>query len=236
MNNAEEFLNLYSRMEELLEERLGVDNSNKVNVVIRFTQTRQGKRYKTDLNLCREVRNLLSHHADKGGKPVVEPAAELLDVLRKVIAELAQPPVALDYATQPKNVIMTSPTRYVLPLMRQMKERGLSHIPVWEGGKMTGVFSQSSVFHYMLDHPDSVITETTEVKEFAEYTPFSAHSERYLFEKADLTYWEAKDLFNQVLKNKRLAMIYITDTGKAKGKILGILSPWDVLGLEETAE
>lgn len=236
MNNADEFINLYNRMEELLEERLGVDNSNKVNVVIRFTQTRQGKRYKTDLNLCREVRNLLSHHADKGGKPVVEPADELLTVLRSVIAELAQPPLALDYATQPKDVLMTSPTRYVLPLMRQMEEKGLSHIPVWEDGKMAGVFSHSTVFRYLTDHPDAKLTETTEVKEFTEYIPFAKHSERYLFEKADLTYWEAKDLFNQVYKNKRLAVIYITDTGKAKGRLLGLLSPWDVLGLEETVE
>ena len=233
MSSAVEFLDLYRQVEELLEAKYGYESSSNSNVIMQFIQSRQGARYKEQLNLCREVRNVLSHHANVGGEPVVEPAAGLLASLRDLIGELSAPPLAMDFATPAEKIVMTTPKRKVLPLMVTMQEKGFSHIPIWYFGEMVGVFSTSTVFAFTVANPGKTLDEDTLVQEFAEFYPLAAHTERYLFATPDMSYWEAKEAFTKVTKHKRLAAIFLTDTGKATGKLLGMLTPWDVLGLDE---
>ena len=42
---------------------------------------------------------------------------------------------------------------------------------------------------------------------------------------------EDKDIFEKTYSGgKRLAMVFVTSNGKENGKLLGTISPWDVLG------
>ena len=233
MSTADRFLDLYCRLEELLEHKYGYESSSTNNVIIQFIQSRQGSRYRDQLNICREIRNVLSHHSNIGGEPVVEPAGGLVAVLEEVIAELETPPTVMDYATKAENIVMTTPSRPVLELMRVMDKEGFSHIPIWYYGEMIGVFSRSTVFSYSLAHPDESLDAETKVEHFAEYYPIKCHMERFLFTTPEMTLWEAREAFRQVYKHKRLAVIFVTDSGTEKGTLLGMLTPWDVMGVDE---
>ena len=231
--SAERFLDLYREIEELLEKRYARESSPGGNVILRFLQEKQGSRYREELNLCREIRNVLSHHSTIQGRPVVVPAPELLQVMERLIAELQEPPLALDYATPAEKIILTTPQQRVLRLMATMREKGYSHIPVRVKGKIQGVFSISSVFSYMLKYPAKPLSAETRVEEFSEFLPLDSHGERFLFAGPRLNYWEAREAFSQVRKNRRLAVIFLTSDGTKKGRLLGMLTPWDVLGREE---
>ncbi len=231
-SRAEQFLDLYCRMEELLEHKYGYESSSTNNVVIQFCQSRQGMRYRDQLNLCREIRNVLSHHADINGEAVVEPAEGLVSILQAVVSELETPPMVLDFATAAEDIVMTTPSRNALELMGIMEKRGFSHIPIWYYGRMAGVFSRSTVFSYQLAHPGFVLDKSTKVEQFADFYPLDKHMERYLFTTPDMSVWEAREAFRQVYKHKRLAVIFVTDSGNAEGTLLGMLTPWDVLGID----
>ncbi len=237
-SKAGRFLDLYRQIEELLERRYAKENRLTSNVFIRFTSEKQGARYREELNLCREIRNVLSHHAAIQGQPVVEPAEGLIRVMERLSEELQKPPLAMDYATPAEQIIQASPRHRVRKLMTTMSEKGFSHIPVREEGAIRGVFSVSSVFDYVRRYPDRGLTEDTRVADFAEFLPVENHGERFLFAGPELTYWEAREVFGQVYKHRRLAVIFLTEDGSKTGRLLGMLTPWDVLGLDEeiTAE
>ena len=56
-------------------------------------------------------------------------------------------------------------------------------------------------------------------------------TETFLFIKKDEYLEDVKELFLKSFKNKqRLAMLFITQNGRENEKLLGILTPWDVLG------
>lgn len=231
--SAEIFLDLYREIEELLERRYAKESRPSSNVIMQFIQEKQGARYREELNLCREIRNVLSHHSTIQGQPVVEPAEGLIRIMEKLVEELREPPMALEYGTPASEILLATPQQRVLKLMAVMKEKGYSHVPVREKDQIQGIFSISSIFLYTLRYPDRPLTEDTRVEEFEEFLPADRHGEEFLFADPTMTYWEAREAFYTVRKHRRLAVIFITSDGTKKGRLLGMLTPWDVLGLDE---
>lgn len=60
------------------------------------------------------------------------------------------------------------------------------------------------------------------------------HMENYEFVSKDATYITVRKKFEHVKgKNKRVSVIFITETGSPEERLLGMLTPWDVLGEPE---
>ena len=237
MNRADEFLDLYKQMEALLDEKYGESAGRRGNAVTRFINEPAGREYREELDLCREVRNLLTHNPDINGHPVVDPAPALLETLRRAIARLEEPASVLEYATPASQIFVSSPGERTLAVMEAMGRRGFSHIPIIYQSQIQGVFSVSTLFSYQLNYPHETLKlRSSTIRDFKEFTPIYNHTcERFMFMKPTQTYWDAQEAFekgNSPYK-KRLAAIFITRTGDWRGRLLGMLTPWDIIGQDE---
>ena len=229
---SEEFLQLYRVLEGLLDVKYARSKRTVNSVIMEYMRDECSLPYRDSLNLCREVRNILSHNAQVDGSPVVEPSQALLDQLREIVESVSHPLGVLTFAT-PASSIMTARYDYMaLRLMRDMLTNGFSHVPVLDGERFLGIFSVSTIFSYLAAHPGAIIDETTRVKMFRAFLPAEKHvTERFLFLGPDNTYVDVKHIFEQgARKRKRIAALFITDTGDPRGKLLGLVTPWDVLG------
>ncbi len=229
-----EFLNLYKTLEETLEERYERQGRRYISVVMEFMNSPEGAEWREQMDICREIRNLMTHTADVSGEPVVTPAQGVVDALREIVEYVQRPPMALNYATPAEKILKTSPAEPVLPLMRAMSKRGFSHVPVMSGDRVAGVFSISTVFSgVMRDRPS--IDEDTRVCDFSDILPADRHlAEQFLFLSGETTLPEARaafDLGSQ--RRKRVAALFLTSGGGENGRLLGMLTPWDVLRRED---
>lgn len=235
--SAQEFLDLYKQMEVLLDEKYGEAAGRRGNAVTRFINEPAGREYRDDLDLCREIRNLLTHNPDMEGHPVVEPAPALLQTLRQAIERLESPKKVMQYATPISNLMIADKEAYTLDVMKNMEKNGFSHIPIMKHNKIQGVFSISTLFSYQLTYSNRKIDfNDSKIKDFAQFTDFQGHAcERFMFMKPDSTYWDAQLAFERGNnpKRKRLAAIFVTPTGDERGELLGMLTPWDIIGQEE---
>lgn len=67
--------------------------------------------------------------------------------------------------------------------------------------------------------------------ELGRHIQVDAHMENYDFVPKDATYLSVRRKFEKVRgKNKRISVIFITENGKPGERVLGMLTPWDVLG------
>lgn len=226
-----DFLNLYKMLEEALEARYGRQHRRYSSVVMEFVNSPEGEAWREKVDMCREIRNLLTHTADVAGEPVVMPAQGVMDVLREVIEYVQRPPMALDYATPTERILKTRSEERVLPLMRAMSKKGFSHVPViGEQGHMTGVFSVSTVFSGIM-LGGAPVHEETRVRDFAQLLPVEQHmTEQFAFVNERMTLPEARAAFDLgPERRKRMAALFITRGGSPRGALLGMLTPWDVL-------
>lgn len=231
MENAEEFLNQYRILEEELSIKYNYDEKTFGSPVVRFINDKESKDFRDKLDICREIRNLLSHHSEFNGERIVEPSTAMIEFLKKVVDYVRRPPLALECATLYGDILKTGLSQKVQTVMRKMERQGFSHVPVIAEGEFVGVFSVSTIFTYIIENNMESLNDDMTIGDFAELLPIEKHStEKFLFVDKSATLFDVKQYFEgKRQRGKRLAAIFITDNGSSQGRILGMLTPWDVI-------
>lgn len=225
------FLDLYKQIEDELEDKYSNARRHYSSVVYEFIKDYESAPVRDKLDICRHIRNLMAHSANMEGLPVVEPSQPVVDALREVLDFVRKPPLALDFATRGDRVLKVGPSQKVLRVMELMEKNGYSHVPVMKDGCFYGVFSSGSVLRYLLKNRGKGLSPETTVRDMRGYLAVEEHIENYEFVPADATYIYVRQRFEQVrAKNKRVSVIFVTQNGRTDQPLLGMLTPWDVLG------
>ncbi|MBR2176653.1 MAG: CBS domain-containing protein [Clostridia bacterium] len=230
-DRADEFLNKYRILEEELNKKYGYDEKTFGSPVVRFINDKESKPYRDKLNICREIRNFLSHHSEFDGERMIQPSAAIVRFLDEVAEYVRRPPLALDCATLYADILKTTLPQKAQTVMKKMERQGFSHVPVIDDGECVGVFSVSTVFTYALLNGMAGISDDMIIADFSELLPADKHStERFRFVGRESTINDVRGEFERKNRNmKRLAAVFITDNGSSKGRILGMLTPHDVI-------
>ena len=230
-SRIDEFLDLYKQLEDVLEDKYRNARRHYSSVVFEFIKDGESAPVRDNLETCREIRNLLTHSANLEGEPIVEPSAPVVRAMREVLDFARRPPLALDYATKGEQVMRAHLHQKVLRLMEVMEKNGYSHIPVMRDGGFCGVFSVGTVFQYVLRSGGKGIPADMTVADLGSYIQVAEHRENYEFVPKDTSYIAVRQKFEKVKgKNKRVSVIFITEHGQPGERLLGMLTPCDVLG------
>ncbi|MBR3928742.1 MAG: CBS domain-containing protein [Clostridia bacterium] len=231
MNRSDEFIQLYKTLEDLLEAKYREEGREVSSCVYQFLCDKESMPFRIKLDLCRQVRNLLSHSADVDGVSPVTPAEPLIKCLKDVIAYLKKPILASERGATVQKLLKATVTDRVLWLTKKMEDRGYSHVPVLEKGKVIGVFSVSTFFSLGKDGKLNTINENTLIGEILPYISFANHSaERFLFASKDDTVIRIRSMFSSRKPGeKRVAGVFITHDGTENTRLVSYITPWDVM-------
>ena len=237
-DNASLFLDLYRQLEDALEMRTSAKEKAHTSLVMDFINSDEGAPWRDRLNLCREVRNLLSHNADLDGEAPLQPAQALIDTLRAVVIAIRSAPLALTRATGLEDLLTAHMNDAVVPLMRRMSEKGFSHVPVMTGLRLAGVFSVGTIFAAGLQGRAFTLTMDTTLRDMHRLLPPENHlTERFRFVRADALLPDVTPMFASERRThpRRVAAVFLTDDGTERGALKGMLTPWDIIKPENGA-
>lgn len=230
---AVKFLDLYKQLEDELEQKYRNSKRKFSSVIYEFLRDVDSEPVHGDLDVCREIRNLLTHNANLGGQPVVEPSEHVIKSLQDIIAYVKRPPLAIEFATKTENIIKANLSQKVIRLMEVMVKNGFSHVPVMAEGEWHGVFSVGTIFQYTVKTGRHIGKET-KLSELKGFLSIQEQLDNYCFIDAEGTYLQVRKMFERVPgKNKRVSVVFVTDNGHWNGRLLGMLTPWDVMGTPE---
>ena len=231
VSRVDEFLDLYKQLEQALRLRSETSSGKYPATVAALTYSRGMEDYAEDLNAVRETRNLLQHNPKIDGAYLVEPSAETIEFLRKILKMVEEPKLAIDYAVSEKQIYKTDLNASLRKVMRVMKDRGFSHIPVMNGSKVIGVLSVNILFDYFAETGGEIDPEV-KVSALADLIAVDKHTnEYYKFMKSDATFDEVDEAFMKRYQGKkRLVAVFLTSNGSADGNLLAMLTPWSVVG------
>ncbi|HIR63901.1 MAG TPA: hypothetical protein IAB92_01610 [Candidatus Faecousia faecigallinarum] len=230
MTRTEEFLDLYKQLEQAATSAYGWEPDGRA--IYRLERMAQFESRRTELSYCREVRNLLQHNCLIDGEYAVEPSEPMLALLRSLLLQITQPVLCMDVCTPIERVYARSLSDRVAPTMLTMFRRGLSHVPVLSQGKVAGVFSESTVFAYLVSHRTDTVPEDLRIGQLQEFLNApTRRSEVYRYLSAQTTLVQAEAEFEAAFhQGKRISMFFLTKNGGKDERLLGILTPYDILG------
>lgn len=234
---SELFLQKYRMLEGLLEKRYEGRRLSSSSVVIEYIRDGDSAPVRVDLDLLREIRNILSHNAGSDGQSVVEPSQEMLDRLDGVIEYVRRPRLAADFGTPAGRILCAHMNERIYQVMRAMQNNGYSHVPIMEGGGIIGVFSIKSLFDYLAEHGLGSLNEDSRISALRDKVALEHRTgERYMFVAADATITAVRSAFDaRGSRNGRLSAVFVTQTGKPQDGLVCMLTPWDVLSAEQPA-
>ena len=233
MSNAEEYIQKFKELEAVVKETFGLNDWDSIT---NFLSKRDEYRpFREEIKYCQEVRNLLQHKQKIGGEYPVEPTREMINFLERTINSLKNRKKCGEIMVPISRLFFRRENDSIRGTLFKMREIPSGHVPVLDDeGKVSGVFTAVSFLNIIADRKGNPLSPDADFEEAEKYISFDGHdSEVYRFVKSSLYVDELRDIFEQTYSGgKRLAMVFVTSNGMADGKLLGTISPWDVLGKE----
>ncbi len=231
ISKATQFIDLYRELEETAKTTLNIPDG--ASAVFNMANHPDFRYLKQELDYCREVRNLLTHRPKVAGSFGVEPSDEMIAMLEKVLKLLNNPPKAIEFAIPRDKLLTAKLTDLVLPVMRNMKAKNFSHVPIIKNDMVMGVFSESTIFDYLADHEIIEISKEATFNDYLPYIGLSEHrNETFAFVSRNALIGEIEELFQTTPQMKRLELMFVTETGKSTEKVMAMISPWDLMGID----
>ena len=229
-SRSEQFLKLYRVLEGLLEKRYSGKRPGG-SVVMEYLRDADSVPCRADLDMCREIRNLLSHNAGDDGEPVVEPSQCVLDTLRDIVEYVQRPRLAMDCGTPGDRIVFAHPNDCALDVMRRMMRMGYSHVPVRDRTGLVGVFSPESLMQYLGGAGFDAVGDGLRIGDLKNALKIAGDkADRYVFFDQNATLTAVREAFERRQeRNHRLAVAFITEDGTQRTPVLAMLTPWDVL-------
>lgn len=231
MMRSEIFLQKYRVLEGLLEKRYDGCKMHSSSVVMEFLRDANSDSVRVDLDLIRELRNLLTHNAGPDGCSIAEPSEEMICRLDEIIEFVRKPRLALDYGTPASDILCAHANDRLLDVMRNMHKNGYSHVPIVENGRICGVLSVKRVFDYLAENGAEGIGNDFRIADLGERVGLNRNSgDRYLFLPKNTNVEAVRSAFERFTeKNSRLSAVFISENGLPYEELICILTPWDVL-------
>ena len=234
MTNADEYIQKFKELESVVKETFGLNDWDSVtNFLSKHDEYRP---FREEIKYCQEVRNLLQHKQKIGGEYPVEPTREMINFLERTIDSLKNRKKCGEIMVPLSRLFYRKTSESVKGTLGKMTKIPTGHVPIVdENGRVCGVFTAVSFLHIIADKKGEPLGQDYSFADAKEYVSFKHHSsEVYSFVEKNLYVDELKEIFEKTYSGgKRLAMVFVTTNGKPDGKLLGTISPWDVLGKED---
>jgi predicted transcriptional regulator len=239
ITNARKFIAIYNEIDNYMRRFQKVDNRVSHTQLIK-DMGRQNKLFRNhcdDLISFAELRNAIVHNPkNRDANPIAEPHDNIVKLYQDLLDKVTKPPLALNtVAIRANDIYKTSLENNALEVIQEMNKHTYTHVPVLEDDKIIGVFSENTVFSYFASNEEVLLDKDALIKEFLDFIPFDKHESEYFeFVSKNTLLIDVEDIFREGLKdNKRIATVFITETGSEKEKLLGLITAWDLVGYEK---
>lgn len=177
------------------------------------------------LKQASDLRNILSHENN-----VCIPTSSFNEKFEEIVDAIVNPLTCLDIATLRKDLTFASVDDKITSVCKLMNERGYSNIPVYDNGKVIGVFSRTTFFDYLYKKKNISINDNT-INDLREEIIFSSHTaEDFLFVSRKVKAYSLLNYFSKKrIGDKRISLIFVTENGKKDEFVLGVLTESDLL-------
>lgn len=224
------FLQNFQQFERILKETTGSSDSTEFRVALKMAATKNfyiRKSYFLIEDLY-ALRNVFSHR--ERGKYVASISDFALKNIDELIKTLNNPPTAIsEFKTR---VFQAKTEDLITSIVKEMRKKTYTHVPVWKDKVFTGVFSYTSFFEWLATRQEETSDEITFTKKImGDINPkyLNSPSVNFQFIKGKMNIYEIPLLFDKMTqKKKRLDCLLITKNGVKNENITGIVTSWDL--------
>ncbi|MCB2194387.1 MAG: CBS domain-containing protein [Bacteroidetes bacterium] len=227
MTNAERFLDIFNQIEKHLKSKFNNGYYLPFGDLVRKGSAKEGviKRFREELFVYSDLRNVLVHNQRVNGRMIAEPLDDVLTNMESILENIAHPEKVSKFK---KKVHYCFTDDHLSKALKFMREYKISQIPILEHGVIKDVLSANHITDWLsqTDLASPVEVKIEEVLEKAERNGnFEIISTR-------MSVFDAAEIYKQSFRKSPVNWYYdalvITPTGKADDQMVGIIVLKDI--------
>jgi predicted transcriptional regulator len=232
MSNSEIFLDFYNKIDNYLKKNDNHDSFVNFAQKIKNSKNKVVQRFKDELISFGELRNAIVHNPKFENQAIAEPHQRTVDRITELYEKITNP-IRVIPAFQFK-VLGADKNDYINDILIHMRRDSFSQFPVYdEHGVVCELVNNNTISRWLssqLEENGTIIIEKVKVADLLTEIEFEKN---YCFISKETSIYEAYDLFiNQINRKKRnLDVIFITHSGKATERLLGLITIEDIANL-----
>lgn len=233
MSRVDEFIRIYNDLDKEIKKVLKLDNrvSHMKALDIVSKKSDLIARNLVALKQYARLRNCLVHDTVSGVEGAIAvPQLEVVERYKSILNRFINPLTVYDICTHRSKLLVASPNSLSIDIMEAMENLLISRVPIIENENVIGVFNGNVLIHYLANTKKCLISNNTIMKELVQYTDLDCHrKEQFDFVDRNLNVYDAEKYFKKRNKdNHKLVALFITSDGTRNGKLLGLLTEWDL--------
>lgn len=232
-SNAERFLTAYNRIDKALKTKHRIDFYISFTRMIDRLRHKDAlvQKYEIDLKQYAELRNAIVHERTEPEYWIAEPHDEVVERIEHIANQLINP--ELVYPKFKRSVTTFQTTDILRSVLKAIKAHQYTQFPVYEGDQFAGLLTGSGIVRWLAEKvgDDLSVIETKPLGQLLEY---EKRKENCVFMNRNMSVFAAKEYFVSRMEQEmlRLEAILITENGKKNEKLLGIITPIDLIDID----
>ena len=183
-----------------------------------------------DLREFGDLRNAIFHHRIGAEYTIAEPHDDVVELIEYIDRELSKPVTVGDMFIRKVHTLQASDK--LSKGLKLIREKRFNQIPIYENRKFIGLITATGITYWLADQTtDEIISR--EIPTLLDIHHHEKQKNTYRFVERELSVYEAEEYFKKsVADGKRLEALLITENGKPEEKLLGIITPLDLMKID----
>ena len=230
--NSDRFLTAFNRIDHRLRDIIGakdflpfyrlVDQAKKKDVLVR--------KYEDDLRSYADLRNAIVHHRTSMEYVIAEPHPDVVEKIEYMDSTLAKPTLVGQMFRKKVHVFQERDSlKHVLKVIHSRK---FTQFPVYHKNQFKGLVTTVGITNWLA----TTMSRYQLPKHIPSMHDILMHEKNkvnYKFVSRYITIYEAEEIFKQgVERGRRFEALLITEHGKPQEKLIGIITPLDIMKVD----
>lgn len=230
--NSERFLQAFNRITVTLRKLAGVQEHMTFFRLIDLSKKKSAlvKKYEDDLRTYADLRNAIVHHRTSEEFVIAEPHIDVVKKIEYIDRILAKPKLVGEFFK--KTVYTLQSTDSLANALDIINKRKFTQIPIYDGEEFKGLITTVGITNWFAAH----INANNQIFEMPTLGDILHHEKNrinYRFVSKHITIYDAEEIFKQgVERGKRFEALLITDNGKQNQRLLGMITPMDIMEVD----
>lgn len=221
MYSTEEFLERYKELEAWAVGIYGKDGVKGIE------DSHHNKQIKTEASYFRHVRNIFAHNPNGIDKPLILLTGEFKTKFEAFCSNLTDS-VSQFYVPY-KDIYKREMSDKVMQTIKVMRDRSFTHVPIMNGKKVWGVFSDTTIFNLVGSGDTSMIQDNVQFFNISKYVAEYSDKGIYDFARGNVSADAVRRMFSDAFdEGRKLEVIFFTTTGDKNGDLIGLVTIWDL--------
>lgn len=229
--NSDRFIVAYNRIDKELVKLTDLPNHFSFSRRIDKAKSKNAliRTYEDDLREFGRLRNAIVHNRTGLQYTIAEPHDKIVEQIEMIEQKLTHPLTVREMFKRKVHTLQANES--LAKGLRLVREKKFNQLPIYQKGRFIGLITANGIMNWLADQTQEDISR--EIPTLMDVYNHEKRKNTYRFVKSTLSVYDAEEFFKKsILSGNRLEALLITEHGGRDEKLIGIITPLDLLKID----